>query len=312
MNKFAAFVPAHISGFFQPHEASDPERAGSRNCGPCLELGVLTEVRVERAERTSVSVSIDGERSPHATTTLSAVGQLLRAAHAPFKVEVNHTCQIPVGAGYGASGAGTLGAALALSKAFGPRLPRQKLVAAAHVAEVINRTGLGDVGAQAVGGMVIGVQPGAPPHGKWRRIPVPKDLKVVCATLGPLSTKQLLRDEEFRRRAAELGGRAIDALMRESTPERFMSVSRDFAEGLGLLDGELRDLLDAAEKVGAIGASQGMLGRAVFALARGASAGRVRNAFLDVLNSKQVMISKVNLKGARLEGGERSPSTSNV
>jgi len=300
MQKASAFVPAHISGFFQPCGASNPERAGSRNCGPCLNLGVLTEVRVERASRRSVRVFIDGERSPHAKTTLSVVERLLRVAQGPFKIEVDHSCQVPVGAGYGASGAGALGAALALSEALGLRLPRGGLVSAAHVAEVTCRTGLGDVGAQALGGLVIGVQPGAPPHGRWRRITVPRDLKVVCATLGPLSTRKLLRDEAFRRRAREFGGRAIEKLMKRPTLERFALVSRDFAEGLGLLDDELRALIKCATGAGAIGASQVMLGRAVFALVEAEKSEKVRRAFLELLEPDAVGVANLDHFGARL------------
>ncbi len=300
MLKSTAFVPAHISGFFQPCEASDPERAGSRNCGPCLDLGVLTEVRVERASRMNVSVSIDGERSPHAKTTMSVVKQLLRIARGPFRVEVNHSCQVPVGAGYGASGAGALGTAFALSGALGLGLSREKLVAMAHVAEVTCRTGLGDVGAQATGGLVMGIRPGAPPHGRWRRIAVSKGVKVICATLGPLPTKDLLCDEGFKRRASGLGEQAIRKLARRPTLKRFMLVSREFTDGLGLLDRELRELIAAAGAAGAIGASQVMLGRAVFAQVEPAKLKAVRNAFLELLEPGEVLVTGIDGLGARL------------
>jgi len=173
-------------------------------------------------------------------------------------------------------------------------------VGAAHVAEVTCRTGLGDVGAQALGGLVIGVQPGAPPHGRWRRITVPRGLKVVCATLGPLSTRKLLRDEDFKRRASELGGRAIEKLMKEPTLERFILVSRDFAEELGLLDEELRALIACATKAGAIGASQVMLGRAVFALVDAERSEKVKRAFLELLEPDAVRVANLDLSGARL------------
>jgi len=299
MRKAAVFVPAHISGFFQPCEAKTPERTGSRNCGPCLNLGVVTDVRVKPADRSGVKISINGRRAPEAKTTLAAVNQLLRMAQESFEIEVNHSCQVPVGAGYGASGAGALGAVLALSKALKLRVSREKLATMAHVAEVTCRTGLGDVGAQVLGGLVIGLKPGGPPYGRWKRISVPRDLKVVCATVGPLSTKELLSNAGFRRRASELGGRAIEKVTKQPTPDGFMLASREFADGLGLLDEELKALIQKAEEVGAIGASQVMLGRAVFALARGSKAERVKDAFLGVLSPEQVMISAVNLKGAK-------------
>jgi pantoate kinase len=299
MRKAAAFVPAHISGFFQPCEAKTPERAGSRNCGSCLKLGVLTEVGVKPADRLGVKISINGRRTQEAKTTLAVVDQLLRIAQGSFEVEVNHSCQVPVGAGYGASGAGALGAVLALSRALGLRVPREKLAKMAHVAEVTCRTGLGDVGAQVLGGLVIGLQPGAPPYGRWKRIPVPRDLKVVCATVGPLSTREFLSDTKFRRRAGELGGHAIEKVMKQPTPEEFMLASREFADGLGLLDEELKALIQKAEEVGVIGVSQVMLGRAVFALTRGLKAERIKDAFLSVLSPGQVMVSELNLSGAK-------------
>lgn len=299
MRKALAFVPAHISGFFQPCEAGDPKCAGSRNCGPCLDLGVLTEVRVSRANRTSVKVTIDGKRAPEAETTKSVVHQFMRMAGGPLEVEVNHSCQVPVGAGYGVSGAGALGATLALSRALGLNLPRNKLVAIAHVSEVTCHTGLGDVGAQAVGGLVIGVRPGAPPYGRWKRITVPTDLKIVCATLGPLSTKSFLLDEDFKRRAGELGGRAIKRLVEKPTLERFIIVSRDFADGLGLLDDELKALIRAAEAAGALGASQVMLGRAVFALVRERNIGGVKRALSGLLEPRAIITTNINRKGPR-------------
>jgi len=57
MQKASAFVPAHISGFFQVcDESPELEQKGSRNCGPCIDVGVLTKVEVEPAVRTSINV----------------------------------------------------------------------------------------------------------------------------------------------------------------------------------------------------------------------------------------------------------------
>jgi pantoate kinase len=293
MKKASAFVPAHISGFFQPHLAKDPARSGSRNCGPCLEIGVRTEVEVRESNGADLEIYIDGKKAADAITTKSVVEQLLALTPKKYEIKVNHACQVPVGAGYGASGAGALGAAFALSKALGLSLPRNKVIRVAHVAEVKCRTGLGDVGAQAFGGLVIGVKPGAPPYGGWRRIPVPKDVKVICATLGPLSTKSLLGDEKFRKRAWALGGNAIGKMLREPTISRFMSTSCEFANGLGLMDDELRSIIQAAEVAGAIGASQAMLGRAAFAFAREKNAESVKRALLEFLSPAQLTISRI-------------------
>ncbi len=303
MRKASAFVPAHISGFFQVFdEFHEFERKGSRNCGPCIDAGVLTKVKVEPAARTSISVHINNERAPGAKTTLTAVENLLGLVHEPLEVVVAHSCKVPIGAGYGASGAGAFGAALALSHALGLRLARERIAAIAHVAEVTCRTGLGDVGAQALGGLVIGLEPGAPPHGRWEQIHLPKGVKVVCGTFAGLPTAKLLREEGFRERSKRLGGLALKKLLEKPTPRNFMQVSREFAEGLGLLDDELRALTEAVSKAGAIGASQVMLGRATFALVREGKLERVRRVFLEFLEPGAVIVASVDRIGARLLG----------
>ncbi len=283
-------------------ESHEFERKGSRNCGPCIDAGVLTKVKVEPAARTRISVHINNERAPGAKTTLTAIENLLDLVHEPLEVVVAHSCKVPIGAGYGASGAGAFGAALALSNALGLRLARERIAAIAHVAEVTCRTGLGDVGAQALGGLVIGLEPGAPPHGRWEQIHLPKDVKVVCGTFAGLPTAKLLREEGFRERSKRLGGLALKKLLEKPTPRNFMQVSREFAEGLGLLDDELRALAEAVSKAGAIGASQVMLGRATFALVREGKLERVRRVFLEFLEPSAVIVASVDRIGARLLG----------
>ena len=298
----SAFVPAHISGFFQPCvEAEEPELRGSRNCGPCLTAGVLTKVEVERASHTTLSTWLNGERA-RVETSSAVAKRILSIAGEPLKTRIHHFTQVPLGAGYGASGACALGSALALSKALGLSLARERLVAIAHIVEVECRTGLGDVGPQTLGGLVIGLEPGPPPHGKMRKIPISSDIKIVCATLGPLRTKRLLGDEEFLERSERLGGLALKKLVNEPTPENFMKLSREFAEGLGLLDDELRELIGAALRAGAIGASQIMLGRAVFALVKEGKLKAVKRAFSELLGLEAVVEADVDRKGAVLLG----------
>jgi pantoate kinase len=140
---------------------------------------------------------------------------------------------------------------------------------------------------------VISREPGAPAYGDWSRIRVPDEVGVVCGTLGPLSTRELLKDRGLLERSGKFGGLALKALVKNPTPQEFMRVSREFAEGLGLLDDELRVLIEAAETAGAIGASQVMLGRAVFALVKNDRIGTVKRAFLELLNSRAVMVTGI-------------------
>lgn len=290
------FTPAHISGFFQPCPHQNPARAGSRNCGPCLSLGVLTEVEAEPSGKEDVNVWINGKKDPSAKTTISVARTLLRATDRRWSAKIYHISQVPVGAGYGASGAGALGAALALNHALKLCLPKAYLIVVAHTAEVINRTGLGDVGAQAFGGLVIGLKPGAPPWGRWCRIQVPKDLWIICSTLGEIKTSTQLRNKEFFERVQVYGKLAMNSLLKSPTMKNFLTSSKKFAEALGLLDRELLDLMKNAEKAGAIGASQTMLGRGIFAFTLQKKKREVERALANICGEERVLSAKLYSK----------------
>lgn len=301
MRKAIAFVPGHISGFFQIcDDASESERKGSRNCGPCINTGVLTEVSAESSNRTNVEVFINGQKTSESQTTVAVIRQMLHMVPRPAEVIVKHSIQVPIGAGYGVSGAEALGTALAFSKTLDLGLTRSKLIEVAHVAEVSCGTGLGDIGPQAIGGLVIGLEPGAPPYGKWQQIPVPQDMKIICVTLAPLPTKKLLKDAELRNRSMKFGGLALESLMKSPTPQNFIKVSYEFSEALGLLDDELRTLIRTAKSAGTIGASMVMLGKAVFALVKASELECVKHAFLELVGPDAILTTDFDLAGAKL------------
>jgi pantoate kinase len=293
--RFAScFVPAHISGFFEPCPSHNPYKAGSRNCGPCLELGVRTEVKLNPSlPKPLVKVNGKPLRAP---TTLQVLRELELLGAG---VEIHHVCGIPIGSGFGASGAGALGAALALAELLSLPYPREQLVRAAHRAEVACGTGLGDVLPQSLGGLVFSLEPGAPPHGRWIRLRSPAGLRVICCSLGALRTKKLLGDQEFIRRCKLLGRRAVKRLRATPNIKTFLQVSREFAEGLGLFDQELRGLAEAAERAGALGASQALLGRSVFAFASEKMASSVFKVLADVAGAKRVFATKISATGPR-------------
>ena len=62
----------------------------------------------------------------------------------------------------------------------------------------------------------------------------------------------------------------------------------------------VRQLIRAAEKEGAIGAAQNMVGEAVHALARQEDAENVAEAFKQLLPNKNITVAKIDFQGARL------------
>lgn len=301
METASAFVPGHISGFFQPHlDPDDPLRTGSRNCGPCVGAGVLTRVEVEGGH-SGVEVLVDGE-GVDAPTTRTAVEGVLGSLGGEFSVVVEHSVRAPMGAGFGMSGAGALGAVMALVEVLDLDMDDDDVLTEAHRAEVTCGTGLGDVGPQWRGGLVIGIEPGAPPHGRWVGIGLEGDWRVVCCTLGRLSTSDLLDDSSFGRRAGDLGDIAMREFLSDRSVENFMRVSREFALGLDLYDDEFVEVLEEISSGSPMGASAVMLGRALFAPAPASEARGLEELFLDYFDPGRVMTTSVDRGGARLLG----------
>lgn len=250
-----AFVPGHITGFFSAHPADDPTRAGSRGAGLTLTDGV--EVTVARNDESTVL--LDGE-----PTDVEPVTTVLQTLDARARVEASS--DLPIGAGFGVSGAVALGTALAANRVFDRRLSVNELVTIAHGAEVQAGTGLGDVVAQAQGGIPIRLEPGAPAHNELDGIPA--RARVEYVSFGSLSTAEILSDDTAALTAA--GEEALSRVVAEPTLASFMIASRRFSREASLLTPSVRTAIEDVAEVGGQ-AAMAMLGETVFALGTGLS-----------------------------------------
>jgi len=274
MPEAAAFSPAGISSFFEIRDKRSDGRpfkdlayAGARGGGLVISRGVLTRVRLKRANRSHVLVRINGRVAHEARTTASAISRLLEISGEKYEVTVEHRVHVPIGAGYGASAAGTLSAAFAFSDGADLGMSVHELGRVVHVAEIVNGTGLGTVGPLLTGGFVITRKSGGPGVAVIDRLPVSPKLKVVSACMGPISTRTVLRSKHLRKRVNELGRLAFRSIISDPRPRNFMKASKSFAYALGLMAPQTAKLIEFMENVGAIGATQNMLGQAVHAIA---------------------------------------------
>jgi pantoate kinase len=265
-----AFAPAHITGFFFVREDADPLKTGSCGAGLSLDDGVFTGVYP--SERTEIL--LNGEPCD-AATTASVVRML---TDRPVRVESR--LAIPVGGGLGASAAGAVSTALALNERLGLRKTMNELLYAAHVAEVENRTGLGDVAGMSGGGVEIRLGPGVP--FSVDRIPV-LPAYVYYVHFGPVSTKGVLSDEKEKAVINEAGRRCLKSLIRQPTLDELMRLSRSFAVETGLISPRALDAVEAVESHGGK-ASMAMLGDTVFATAPDGLAefGEVRRSAINM------------------------------
>jgi len=251
-----AFVPSHITGFFAAHRREEPHLAGSVGCGLCLSLGATTIVE-SSPDIQETKIFLNGVLS-EAPVSRYVVEKL---AKGPVRVKTE--LQMPFGAGFGASGAGALSCAYALNSFFDLGLTANGAAAVAHEAEVVNRTGLGDVIAQNAGGLVVRLQPGAPGTGRIDRIPVPP-LPISYVVRGPISTSQVLSDERVMASVNAAGESALKEFLKMPTFTQFMRHSRCFTVNCGLASDWALQAIEAVEAAGGM-AGMIMLGDAVFA-----------------------------------------------
>ncbi|MDI6889089.1 MAG: pantoate kinase [Methanocellales archaeon] len=255
--KAKAYAPSHITGFFEICESKSAERTGSRGCGFTLQAGTVTEVMVKDGGDTSIQLNGVLARAP--TTEF-----VVRGLAAKHSVEVRSKIDVPIGCGFGASGAGALSTALALNEALSLNLTYERAAKVAHIAEVENKTGLGDVIAQSTGGMIIRKEPGAPGVGIVERIPV-GDVKIDYVVFGEIVTRDVLEDADVRREINKAGKDALKKLLCKPTFNEFIRLSRKFAIETGLLSSKAADVIEAVESAGGM-ASMAMLGDVVFAI----------------------------------------------
>ena len=304
-----AFCPAGISSFFEICDRTsdgklinDPEQIGARGGGFSPDKGVSTEVSVAEDEEKKVQVFINGKSCPGAETTQSVVEMLTENVSEKYAVTVMHNVDVPIGAGFGSSAAGALGAALALSKALGINLTYNQLGRIAHVAEVKSRTGLGTVGPLLFGGCGLTLEPGAPGIARLDRIPVSPDHRLVIGTFRPYPTKEMLSSPEKREIINKWGRKTLKKILAEPSLENFMVACKEFALGTGFATRRVQKLMELSEKAGAIGAAQNMLGEAVHALVSVDSVDAVHEAFKKLLPKEKILIAHIDFQGARLIG----------
>ncbi len=305
--KAGAFCPAGITSFFEICDKSedgkaisDEERIGARGGGFVLEKGNLTKVSVEESQKNILKIYINEKPAPHAETTKTVAQMLLEKVDAPYETTIHHKVAVPIGAGFGSSGAGALGTALALSKALDIDFTIFQACRIAHVAEVRCQTGLGTVGPIALGGCVITVEPGAPAYAVIDRIPTTPDHRVVTGYCKAILTKKILMSENIRALVNKCGRETVNKILAKPSLENFMERSKEFAEKTEFVTPITRKLIKLAEEAGAIGATQNMVGEAVHALTTVDKAERIVAAFQKVLPSKNILTAKIDTKGARL------------
>jgi pantoate kinase len=260
MESSTAFAPANLSLVFATYDASPPHGRGSLGVGITLTEGVEATVRrLGRDEASRILVGGEVWEFPTVRSVLHAL--------APQPVAVEITAAFPFGCGFGMSGASALATAFALNDLFSLGRDRADLGMIAHHAEVENATGLGDVGGQFNGGIMIKTrryQPLTVEH-----LPIPKQT-LHTRVYGPILTSEVINSAE-KLRAINAAGHAALADIQASTAAgtltmvELFAISRRFAESSALMQSQNVQASIAAARRAGHEASMIMLGEAVVA-----------------------------------------------
>ena len=251
-----AFAPGNVSGVFKIVRDDDPRRMHSLGMGFTVSHGVTATV----SEAPAVEVAFNGTSFEFAT-----VRHVVEALSShPVRVALESA--LPLSGGFGLSGASALATAFALDAAFELGLDERDLGMAAHVAEVTNLTGLGDVCGQFRGGCLAKLVSGDPLAAV--ALPVAEQA-VYYRCFGPIRTREIIGDPEHAARintAADAALADIDGLARAgvSAFDEYISVAKRFSIESGLLrHPKVQRTIEEVEAAGGT-ASMIMLGNAVF------------------------------------------------
>ncbi|MFW5945279.1 MAG: pantoate kinase [Candidatus Natronoplasma sp.] len=279
-----AFCPAHITGFFSlPLDSEEMgDKEGSRGAGFSIELGATSEVEVDGK---GWNIFVNGE-----PTSFMPVEKTVYNFAEGGTIEIE--TDLPFSQGFGMSGACALASGTAVLKELGE--DTEKALSAAHKAEMFCRTGMGDVVGQYHGGFEIRVKGGLPPHGEIKVNKI--DREAVIAIAGnPLLTPDVLRDPFMAGWINAVGEDIMDVFLPEDGFDRFLELSRRFAEETEFPKEKVEKLLESGNEVGK--GSMAMIGNSVFFFG---DTDELKNVLIDDVNEDDIYITDIDNEGVRV------------
>ena len=259
-----AYSPAGVSGFFIPHIRSSPVTSGAQGGGVATSRGVYVDVTVEDSDRTEIVTLLNGEfRDMYVARRVCE--RILKRVNGNYRVIVNQRIEVPIGGGFGTSGASAIATGLALAKALNSKLSYLEVAREAHIAEIECGTGLGTVSGLVVGGVVLVLEPGPPGLDRVDRIIVDRGLKVILGFFKSIPKSEVLSRIDFGKVWVE-GCRVMGMILRNPTLEVFMEACWSFARSIGVTTSRIVRVVEEISRLDVVGVSQAMIGESVFTL----------------------------------------------
>jgi len=249
-----AFSPANVSCIFRIIENRNKLKRHSLGIGFTVTKGAAVEVK--KSKKNKILLNNKTFRIPTLTT--------VRNELTPQPLTIHITAELPFGTGFGLSGASALALAYAINKLLRLKKSKRQLAILAHQAEVINGTGLGDVGGQFNGGFMAKLKKGHPLTVKQLRI---KQKHIHYKVFSKLDTKTVITNKNKQNKNNKAGEKALKKIkqLKKPTLKDVIIISKEFATNSNLLKNKrVKNLIKKIEENNGK-ASMIMLGNAVFA-----------------------------------------------
>jgi len=267
MSKY--LVASHITGIFTVHdEHPDPLYRGSRGAGFSISRGTTTTVEYSDDIEHHIYFNEEEVGKEVANVTNNVLDHFLVLLQAQNKLDIGlsifHEINVPLSCGFGASASGALGTAFALRDFLDLEIDEKYLFGIAHIAEINEGGGLGDVLAIYQGGWEMRNREGAPFIGDAINL-IKNGYKIATLSMGEIATKSVIRNPSWKEKINNVGGELLETLSAEPTIKNFATVSQQFSITSFLASPEIIELMKDLEKKDVL-VGQIMLGNGIFIL----------------------------------------------
>jgi pantoate kinase len=247
------FSPGSITLFF---EIKDQNRnllkRGSRGVGITTSLGAVTTIEKSRSREVVLNNCKIQDSIQH--TILKFLN---------LNAKVYTETALPVKHGFGMSASAAISTVICLNHEFKLHLSYFEAMQIAHRAEILHHTGLGDVATQSMGGFTIRLKEGALPYGIVDRIAVDSKL-VMLALDGEIETKSIITDPSYKKKIIEQGKKSFTLFLHKKRIEYAFELGVKFSKSIGLLTGEMEEIIKKSEKYG--NAAMSLIGKSIVAI----------------------------------------------
>ena len=263
------WVASHITGFFTIHDShANPLYRGSRGAGFSIARGTTTTVDYSDDNKNHFFFNSEEVNEDIANVSKHVLTQYLTHIKSyteiDFGVSVYHDFEVPLSCGFGASASGALGCSFALNELFDTELDEKTLYGYAHIAEIEEGGGLGDILSLYQGGWEYRIKEGSPFIGQAKNI-VQNGYKVATLNFGDISTKSIIKSKEWKEKINSVGNHFVECIINKPTISTFAKMSQEFSLGTLLITPEIIEFIEKYQNPNLL-IGQIMLGNGIFIL----------------------------------------------